>query len=171
MESIGVAMQEGEAKGKGTVGRFDKWIPWYFVAFFVGLAILDGIFVFVATSTHTGVVTENAYQKGLDYNDTIEAARVQEGLGWSASIAYNDGSLSINLNDDAGQAIENAAVEAVFFRPTQDGLDFNVRLLPVGSGHYANQVSAQEGQWDVRVYVTWQQKHFQTARRIVVPKQ
>ena len=171
MNSVELDIPQNEKAGKGTVGRFDKWIPWYFVAFFVVLAILDGIFVFVATSTHTGVVTENAYQKGLNYNDTIEAARAQESLGWSAAVAYANGTLSLNLNDDAGLAIEGAAVEAFFFRPTQDGLDFSAPLLAIGNGHYANQVIASEGQWDVRVYVTWQQKHFQMTQRIVVPKQ
>jgi len=56
----------------------DKLIPWYFVIFFLVLFIVDGIFVYLATSTHTGVVTENAYEKGLRYNEVIERARAAE---------------------------------------------------------------------------------------------
>jgi len=56
----------------------DRIIPLYFVAFFVVIAIFDGIFVYLATSTHSGVVTENAYQKGLNYNQYIDAYNQQE---------------------------------------------------------------------------------------------
>ena len=74
-------MQSGPRKS-------DKWIPWYFVAFFVVLAILDGIFVTIAATTHTGVITENAYQKGLDYNEVVAASEEQDEIGWVGNIGF-----------------------------------------------------------------------------------
>ena len=63
------------------MAKRDRIIPLYFVAFFVFIAIMDGIFVYLATTTHSGVVTENAYQKGLNYNQYITAYDQQEMLG------------------------------------------------------------------------------------------
>ena len=64
----------------------DKWIPWYFVLFFATIAICDAVFVGLALSTHRGLVTEHAYQKGLEYNHTIAAAEQQDGLNWQGRI-------------------------------------------------------------------------------------
>tara|TARA_B100002019_G_C21012668_1_gene470787 strand:- start:250 stop:495 length:246 start_codon:yes stop_codon:yes gene_type:complete len=47
------------------------------IAFFVVFASVDAFFVFKALSTHTGVVAENAYEIGLNYNDVIEEAKKQ----------------------------------------------------------------------------------------------
>lgn len=156
---------------KGQVGRFDKWIPWYFVAFFVVLAIFDGIFVYIANQTHTGVVSRNAYSEGLAYNETIKKAEAQDKLGWQADITYDESILSLHLLDAEKEPLTGAFAEAFFFRPTQDGGDFTVPLTENGDGQYQTSVKAQPGQWDVRIYVTWQQKQFQTAQRIIVPQQ
>lgn len=154
------------------VKKSDKWIPWYFVAFFVVLAILDGIFVYIATSTHTGVVTDEAYQRGLDYNDTIAAAEAQVALGWSGTVELRNGQLVGVLSDANGRAMVGARAQAHFFRPTQDGSDFSVSLSEVSDGRYVSPViNAVPGQWDVRIFVEWKQKQFQTAERIVVPQQ
>ncbi|WP_262695705.1 FixH family protein [Kordiimonas aquimaris] len=146
----------------------DKWIPWYFVAFFVVLAILDGVFVYIASSTHTGVVTENAYNEGLRYNQTIAAAEAQDRLGWGANVSYESDTLSVALVDDNDTAIQGAVVEALFVRPTQDGGDFRISVAEQSPGIYEKPVSVPMGQWDVRIYVTWKQKQFQSAKRIVV---
>ena len=145
----------------------DKWIPWYFVAFFAVLAVLDGVFVYIASSTHTGVVTENAYNEGLRYNQTIAAAEAQDQLGWDASISYDNDKLSVALVDANNTAIEDAIIEALFIRPTQDGGDFRLSVAEQSPGLYEKIVSAPMGQWDVRIYVTWKQKQFQSAQRIV----
>ena len=44
-------------------------------AFFVVFIVVDALFVTLALRTYRGVVVENAYEKGLHYNDVIHAAR------------------------------------------------------------------------------------------------
>ena len=152
------------------IGKYDKWIPWYFVAFFVVLAILDGFFVYIAAQTHTGVVSKNTYQEGLDYNETIKKSEAQDKLGWTADMSYSDETLKVRLLDASDAPLSGAAVEAFFFRPTQDGSDFLISLDEGAGGEYSSSVQTQPGQWDVRIYVTWQQTQFQIAKRIIVPK-
>ena len=151
------------------VKKSDKLIPWYFVAFFVVLAILDGIFVYLANSSHTGVVTDEAYQRGLEYNKTIAAAEAQEALGWTSETVLENDQLVSTLRDANGNALVGARVRAQFFRPTQDGHDFIISLTEVLDGRYvSSSLAAKPGQWDVRIFVEWKQQQYQKAQRIVV---
>lgn len=149
--------------------KSDKWIPWYFVAFFVVLAIIDGIFVIIATSTHTGVITENAYKKGLNYDQVVAASKAQEALGWQGAISLDGTLLTFSLTDKNKAAIEGAEVTAYMVRATQAGYDFSLPLEAKGNGVYSQQVVFPlKGQWDVRIAAKWNAQHYQQKRRIVV---
>lgn len=149
--------------------KSDRWIPWYIVAFFVVVAILDGIFVYLATSTHTGVVSEQAYDKGLAYNDTVAAAEAQAALGWQHAIHLEGGMLVFTLNGNDGVALNGAAVKAVIKRPIGDAQDFTLELRAAGDGRYEVPVSfPANGQWDARVYALWQDQDYQAHKRLIV---
>lgn len=64
-------MDEVELKSKKT----GKNVFWGFIAFFVVFATMDAFFVYKAVATHPGVVAENAYEIGLNYNKIIEEAK------------------------------------------------------------------------------------------------
>jgi nitrogen fixation protein FixH len=150
--------------------KSDKYIPWYFVGFFIVLFITDGIFVYIATSTHTGVVEQSTYQHGLKYNETVAASEAQDRLGWQADMQFSTGGvLSVAVNDAEGVALKGANVRAQFFRPTQDGQDFSFDMGEVSAGQYKKPVKAAPGLWEVRIFVEWNQQQFQMTKRIVVP--
>ncbi|MFC3052759.1 FixH family protein [Kordiimonas pumila] len=155
----------------------DRWIPWYFVAFFVVLIMISAGFVAIAVTTHTGVVTEHAYQKGLDYNDTIAAAEKMHHTGWAGTVTFNpvasalEGNMVFTLQDKAGKPVENAAVMASVFRPTQSGYDFAFPLDARGAGVYsADVVFPLSGQWEVRFFAEKPDATFQMAERLVLVK-
>ncbi len=52
-----------------------KRILWSFLAFFLVFASVDVFFVYKAISTNTGVVAENSYEIGLNYNKIIAEAK------------------------------------------------------------------------------------------------
>ncbi len=58
--------------------RRDRMIPWYFVMAFGVVFAVNGMFVYLAVSTNHGVVTENAYEKGLDYDRIVEEVRQKQ---------------------------------------------------------------------------------------------
>jgi nitrogen fixation protein FixH len=152
-----------------TIKKSDKWIPWYFVAFFVALAILDGIFVFIATSTHRGVITEKSYQKGLEYNKVVAASEKQETLGWNGSIILVNNTILFELKDNNDAILTDADVTAYFTRTTQAGYDFSVPLAFTGEGIYSKDVNFPlKGLWDVRILATWNQQQYQKSKQIVV---
>lgn len=154
---------------ESTARRSDKWIPWYFVAFFVVLAALDGIFVYVAVSTQTGVVTQHPYEKGLAYNRTIADAEAQEKLGWQGRIDFTQPLLTFTLKDRTGSAITQAKATAYFSRATQQGYDFSTPLPGNADGVYSGSVAFPlNGQWDVNIAVVWNNTHYQKHARILV---
>ncbi len=147
----------------------DKWIPWYFVLFFVVLAAVDAVMVTLAVRTQTGVVTTHAYEKGLAYNETIKAAEKQAALGWNAKLDFTageakKGTLSVSVQDASGKPLK-ADMRAEITRPTQAGMDFSLALK---EGKNALEFPAS-GLWEVRLFASRDGNEFQQAKRIVVP--
>ena len=147
----------------------DKWIPWYFVTFFVVLAILYGIFVSIAMLTHRGLITENSYQKGLNYNDTIVASENQKKLGWEGKIKFHQPSIYFSLFDVNNLPMKGAQVTLHVSRVIEKGYDFQTSLKYLKDGIYAQDIIFPlKGQWEVLVLVEWKQQYFQQRKRIIV---
>jgi len=107
--------------------KSDRFIPMYFVLFFCFLFVVDGTMVYLAVSSHRGVVNENAYETGLKYNDVLKEAEAQKKSGWTSKIAMQkDGGISVSLADADGVALTGVDVTGRVVRPTQDGYDFDL---------------------------------------------
>ena len=154
--------------------KSDKYIPLYFVAFFVVLALIDGTFAYLATSTNTGVIDDEAYEDGITYNKTIAAAEAQAHLGLTPKITLAGTQLSFTLKTADGAPLQNAHVTAFFVRPTQDGHDFETPLPEQASGMYSAPIAfPMPGQWDVRIVTTWDAHNktpqtYQAHKRLIV---
>lgn len=147
-----------------TLSRRDRMIPWYFVMFFAFIAIVDGIMVTLAVRTHTGLVTDHAYEKGLAYNQIVQAADAQAQLGWKSEIALEGNTVYFRLRDAQSQPLAWEQATATISRPTQAGMDFTVDLRPDGSA-----ISFPlKGLWEVRVDASHRGVHYQQTKRIVV---
>lgn len=146
----------------------DKWIPWYIVLFFVVISGVLATFVTVALKTHTGTVTDGAYQKGLDYNITIEKARRQEALGWRAALAQEEGRVVFTLKDTEGAPVEISAAAVWFFRPTDAKADIRGTMACAGAGRCVHGAAqAPRGLWEVRVRAETAQGPYLYAKRMV----
>lgn len=145
----------------------DKYIPWYIVAFFVFLTVLFGWFVYIAEHTYTGVVTDEAYEKGLAYNAVIAAADAQEKMGWGSSLSYKDKRITFSLHDKQGKPVTGATVTMWFYRPVHDGKDSEVGMKEQGTGVYAaQQLPSQPGLWEIRVLAVKGEDRYQTSKRM-----
>ena len=137
---------------------------WYFVAFFGLIAAVNAGMVTLALRTHSGLVTEHPYEKGLAYNKVVSAQLAQEKLGWKASIDYKDGVLFFALHDKNNQPIPDLKATATITRPTQAGLDF---MLEIKNAETPLKFPA-DGLWEVRINVEHKGVHYQQSKRIVV---
>lgn len=152
----------------------DRLIPWYFVAFFVVLAIIDGIMVTIAIRTQTGTVTKHPYEQGLNYNQIINASEKQNTLGWNGDINFHStsnktGNLKFILKDKSGTIFEPENVSATITRPTQSGMDFEIKLIHDESGIFLSDINFPlTGLWEIRIFVKDHNNTYQKSKRVVV---
>jgi nitrogen fixation protein FixH len=129
------------------------------LAFFGVVVLVNGTFVILSLSSWTGVETEAAYQRGLDYNRTISAAEEQRARGWRAGLdvssrANGGTSVALSLVDGAGRPVDVVKVDVLLRRPTNDREDRQLAMEPDGSGRYViNLDPSDAGRWKVRVDV------------------
>ncbi|NBC34622.1 MAG: hypothetical protein GVY13_18255 [Alphaproteobacteria bacterium] len=159
--------------------RGDSWIPWAFVGFFLVVVLVNGIMIWVAFSTWTGISGENAnsYRQGLAFNERLAAVRAQEALGWQVDVAFESGTagahsgrLAVDLSGADGASLAGAQVTAELLRPTHPGHDFAVPLLSSGNaGTYGAEIDFPlAGQWDLRVTATHPDGTYRLTDRLFV---
>jgi nitrogen fixation protein FixH len=141
-----------------------KRVWWYFVAFFGFVAAVNAVMVTLAIRTHSGVVTEHPYEKGLAYNQVVEAEKKQEALGWKGTIDYKNGVLNFELHNQKNQPLAWEKATATITRPTQQGMDSTVEL----KGMKTPIEFPAKGLWEVRVDAMHGGVHYQQSKRIVV---
>ena len=97
-----------------------EFIPYYFVIFFGVLIILDSVFIFLAFSSHTGLVNKNSYQEGLNYNDIISQKEKQDKLNWITYLEIENKNLIFKIQSNDNVDFSNAKVNAHFSSPIND---------------------------------------------------
>lgn len=116
------------------------------LGFFGVVFAVNGFFLVSALSTHTGVVANEPYRKGLEYNDRIAAAERQASLGWRESLSVKtSGAITLALHDANGAPIPNLGVTAVLGRPATARFDRRLALVESVPGHYTATARALEG--------------------------
>lgn len=148
----------------------DRFIPWLVVLFFAVFMSVDAVMVTLALRTHSGVVTEAAYEKGLAYNQTLDAARQQAESGLHHEMALEGRVLRFRLTEATGEPVRDAEVAVKVKRVVKDGHDFEVIMQAVGDEGYYEAVLGvpMTGAWQVRVYATWQSKHYQAGKVFMI---
>lgn len=130
------------------------------LGFFGVVLAVNGIMLYVAASSFTGIETENAYVKGLAYNETLNAAEAQKALGWTVELDQRslDGGLrevTAVFRDQSGRPLDGLAVTAELRRPVHEDMDRTLALMPLGGGRYGAEVELPLlGQWDARLEAT-----------------
>lgn len=150
------------------------WGPWVFVAMFAVILAANGIMMAFAFTSWTGLETLGAYDKGIAYNRTLEAARAQRALGWQveSKIISTGGQgvrIEISLRDRQGAAVRLDRVRARLIRPTHSGHDTTVTLAKRAAGRYgADLVLPLRGQWDLLILAEHPGGVYQARRRVVI---
>ena len=96
-----VTKQGPRTESSGLTGRH---VLWSLIAFFGLIFAVNGYFLYAAISTYSGVVANEPYRKGLEYNQRIAADARQHELGWTESldIAATRDTLMLDLKDKNG---------------------------------------------------------------------
>jgi len=156
------------------------WYPYIFVGVFGVVLAVNLVFMYSAVHTFTGIETQEAYDKGLAYNQVLAKAKAQEKLGWtvdatllpaaSADAKSHDTNVVLSVTDKVGRPVSGLSVKAEFVRPTKAGFDTKAELMEQGGGRYVSTVSLPlAGQWELHVVAHKGDIDYQLGQRVLVP--
>ncbi|MBF0294755.1 MAG: FixH family protein [Magnetococcales bacterium] len=157
---------------------FESW-PTAIVLFFVVVVGVNLLFIWVGRSTWTGVVTEQAYDKGVAFNRVLDAQKGQDALGWR--VALNSaglrvgaaGRLIVDVRDREGKPLSDARIEGELIRPVTQGMDRAFLMSAVGEGggggYQAELTVPLHGWWEVRLRIEANGSQYRYVQRIRLP--
>lgn len=135
-----------------------KHYPWLFVAFFAVIFIMNGIMVYFATTTFNGIAVEDAYEKGLNHNQSLAKAQAQKDqLVWLKDLSSFDKATNSYTIDVTAfkkkDALTNAKITVDVIRPTQEGFDKTIKLASNNGQYTGSFIPPLPGLWELRYKV------------------
>ncbi|MDK1376802.1 MULTISPECIES: FixH family protein [unclassified Sinorhizobium] len=140
-------------------GRKDLWIPGCFIFFFILLAGFEVWFVALANRSFTGVVTDNAYAIGLNYNEVLAQREAEKRLGWKTTLSFDEGEklggrLTLRVHDADGQLLIADEVRATAERMSRFPQIQAVQYDRQPNGDYVADLSVPlAGRWFIRARI------------------
>ncbi len=127
---------------------FTGWhMLWILVAMFGVIIAVNAIMARAAITTFGGTVVANSYVASQRFNTWLEAARVQERLGWTHAIALDAGRhIVVSLASPQG-AISGAQLVAQATHPLGRTAAQSLVFEPVGGGRYRASTPLATGRW------------------------
>lgn len=149
--------------------RRGAWIPWAFVGGMALVLVVNGVLVWAALSTFTGVAVGQAYDRGLTYNDVLVEAARQEALGWHAGVALDVRTLVVSVHDDAGQPVAGT-LSGVLVRPVE-GTSVPLGFAAAAPGEFRAAVEVpRHGQWEAQLRLIGEKgARLDIRERVIVP--
>ena len=137
---------EGGLSGKHVLGIL--------LAFFGVIFAVNGYFMFAALSTYSGVVANEPYRKGLEYNKRIAEDARQTALGWKDNlVVFHDGNVALELIKHTGEPVKGLVVSGTIFRPATTGFDHPLTFTEKAGSYIAEVGRLAEGTWVVEAVV------------------
>jgi nitrogen fixation protein FixH len=127
-----------------------RWIPWVFVGGMTLVVVVNGLLVWFALSTFTGVTVTRAYERGRGYDQVLAEAARQDALGWRGDITLEAGVLRVVMQNDAQQPL-HGRLEGVLQRPLE-GVEVPLGFGATGHGRFAARLEPlRAGHWEARI--------------------
>ncbi len=133
-----------------------KHVAFILAGFFGLMFAVNGVFVYFALGSFSGVSVEDAYRRGLDYNQELAQKQQQEERNWKHSFEFvqtgeGAGKVTLILDDKNGNRIAGLSVNGHLKRPVVALADRPVEFLEQGQGYVAKLDFTDKGQWDIVV--------------------
>jgi len=128
------------------------------LSFFALVIGANVVMVSFALNTFSGADTDDAYRKGLSYNEALERKAEAAEAGWDARVAVERGSssaanVSVRLTR-RNEAAGGLAVTATLRHPADAHRDRSVTLAYEGDGRYAGSFDGvARGNWVIEIGV------------------
>jgi nitrogen fixation protein FixH len=149
MAGFPTAMTEEDASANGIKGRH---VLWAMIGFFGLIFAVNGVMVYLALSTYSGLVANEPYRKGLDYNERIVADERQAKLGWTADAAIDRRRIVVTVNGKDGEPLAGLVVSGRAARPASARSDRSLEFKEISAGRYAASLGdATAGTWQIDI--------------------
>lgn len=131
----------------------------WLVGFFLVVFIVNGLMAYFALGTWGGLETDDAYRKGIHYNEQIAAAEAQQKSGWKIKLSHSPAALQGDRIDVAvtrpDEDLPPARLTAHITRAVTNVHDQEIILSKSADNIYTAPVTLPEpGQWTVTILVT-----------------
>ncbi len=126
--------------------------------FFGVLFAVNGVFVYFALTSFSGVSVDDAYKKGLSYNQEISRFEEQRARGWQTGFSVSTlpdkrVAVFLSVTDKAGKLPDNLSATLLITRPARQDQDRTLNL-EMADGKFTADVQLSElGQWDLLVEI------------------
>lgn len=152
--------------------------PWV-IGWLALVAVVLSVNIFMISMafwTSPGLVIEDYYEQGQDYERTINSRiAARHALGWDLNLEIDKPVLNspalfrISAADKVGQPLTGAVVAIRAYRPSDAAADFEAKLHEALPGQYSGQISFPlKGIWDVQVAIVHGEDRYEASRRITV---
>ncbi len=120
--------------------------------FFALVTLVNVVMISFAVGTFDGLQTDNAYNEGRSFNQTIAAARARAGLGWQDSLMLEPGRVTLALADRDGQPVSGLVLSGQLRGLTHADADQALAFRETTTGRYEAVLARPvTGRWEVRV--------------------
>lgn len=160
----------------------DKSVRYAFYAMgvtFVCLLIATGITVYIANKDHEPVVDPQYYEKGLNYEKTLEDIRIMQEEGYHVATSLLEETYPLVQGDNkveilftkSGIPLEDAKVTILRERGATFKFNKGYILTHAGKGVYTTNVDIPDlGQWVVTIQATHLERTLKKTVKIVVQR-
>ncbi len=157
--------------------RPHRWSGWTvllaLLGFFGVIFAVNGLMVYEALSTLSGVDTDSAYQAGLMYEQAVATAKAQDARHWRVDAKLTpaaDGErLDVSARDATGRPLDGMQASVTFERPTDRRLDRTVVLVEDAAGRFHGDAGVAAGQWDLVIALTRHgEEMFRSRNRVIL---
>jgi nitrogen fixation protein FixH len=144
-------------------------VPWLFVAGFALVIAVNGVMMWFAIGSFSGLYSDHARARGLRYNEVVAEQRARDALGWTIEIGWQTGGrqLALIVRDANGRPLSGASVAIDLVRPAEKRAPLGVAMEPQGEGRFVATVNLPAlGNWDADIVVEADGRRFAVTKRL-----
>lgn len=132
--------------------RFTGWHMWALAIAFFGVIIGVNIWLAVVSATSwTGMVVEDSYIAGQQFETQRKAHDAQAKAGWNPTFLYVPGTARLVVVDGGGHPVSLGDVQVLINRPVGGHDDQTLTLTQKPDGSYEAPLTLPDGAWDATV--------------------
>lgn len=142
----------------------NRYIPRMIVGFIALFTLIVLGLFYIAQSTYTGTVTENYYQKGLDFGKIYQTSLYQQSTDVIGEIVIYGNDATFSLSNH----VVPDFIEAKIVKPVADKFDKVVILEKVADSSYkATLPELEQGNWELRIRVVIGEQEYIFSKRLL----